>query len=550
MWTLLLLLPVPAAAQQAPATPVSEPRTFLVFFRGAAVGRENLTLRVNQDGSTTMSAQVLLGAPLNVTSRRAEVRYRADWVPMTLVLDANVNNNAVTLSTEFSNSLAASESRENDRTAIASNPISPNTFPLPNIFYTAYEAVGRRLAAGGDTTGEFHAFVAPGVDVPFRVSSASRGQMQTGTATFPVRRYVLAFTNPTGEVLVNLATDESGGLVRLTAEAQGLDVVREDLATPTARTQMHANPGDEQVMIPGPGFNIGATLTRPAGTALPARLPAVVLLAGSGANDRDEFMSGIPILGQLAGSLAQAGFLVVRYDKRGNGQSGGRAESATLNDYADDARTVVNWLSRRRDVDSKRIAVIGHSEGGWVALLAASREGKIAAVAAMAAPATTGAELVLWQQERALDLINAPAAEREQKIALQKQIQSAVVTGRGWEGVPANLRRQADTPWFQSFLAYNPATVIDDVKQPMLFVQGDLDRQVPADHLNRLADLARKTSKSKSIDAVSVRGVNHLLIPATTGEVTEYATLPDRNVSRDVSAAVAGWLTKTFAAVR
>lgn len=533
MWTLLLLLPIPAAAQQAVPTPAPEPRSFLVFFRGAAVGREDLTFRREPDGSTTLSAQAQFGAPLNVTTRRAEARYRPDWAPLALVLDASINNTPVTLNTDFN-----------------ATPVAPGTFALPNIFFTAYEAVGRRLAAGGDTSGEFHAFVAPGVDVPFRVRSSSRGQMQTGTATFAVRRYVLAFTNPTGEVLVNLATDDDGGLVRLTSESQGLDVVREDLATPTARTQMHANPGDEQVMIPGPGFSIGATLTRPSGASLPARLPAVVLLAGSGANDRDEFVAGIPILGQLAGSLAEAGFLVVRYDKRGHGQSGGRAESATLNDYADDARTVVNWLSRRRDVDPKRIALAGHSEGAWVALLAASREGKVAAVAALAAPATTGAELVLWQQERALELINAPAAEREQKIALQKQIQAAVLTGRGWEGVPANLRRQADTPWFQSLLAYNPATVVDDVKQPMLFLQGDLDRQVPIEHLNRLADLGRKTSKSKAVEAVSIRGVNHLLVPAVTGEVTEYPALTDRNVSRDVSSALAGWLTKTFAATR
>jgi fermentation-respiration switch protein FrsA (DUF1100 family) len=84
----------------------------------------------------------------------------------------------------------------------------------------------------------------------------------------------------------------------------------------------------------------------------------------------------------------------------------------------------------------------------------------------------------------------------------------------------------------------------------MLFVHGALDKQVFVEHVERLSDLARKESKSKSVEVVVVRGVNHLLVPAVTGEVNEYGTLPDRNVSKDVTMAVADWLTKTFAAIR
>ena len=142
-------------------------------------------------------------------------------------------------------------------------------------------------------------------------------------------------------------------------------------------------------------------------------MPAVILLAGPGAADRDGIVAGIPTLGQLAGAIADAGFLAVRYDKRGYGQSGGRAESATLSDYADDARSVFTWLRNRRDVDPDRIAVLGHSEGAWVALLAASRERRIAGVVAIAAPSSTGAELVLEQQRYVLDQSKAsPIARR------------------------------------------------------------------------------------------------------------------------------------------
>jgi dipeptidyl aminopeptidase/acylaminoacyl peptidase len=309
--------------------------------------------------------------------------------------------------------------------------------------------------------------------------------------------------------------------------------------------QLHSNPGDEPVIIPAVGFNLGGTITKPKSAA--PRVPAVILVAGYGVSDRDGFVAGIATLGQLAGAVADAGFLAVRYDKRGFGQSGGRAESATLQDYSDDIRAVVRWLRTRKDVDPDRIAVIGHDDGAWVALQAAAKENRLAAVVSIAGPASTGAALVLEQQQAALDQLKLSPEEREKRIALQTQIQNAVLTGEGWESIAPELRRQADTPWFQSLLAFNPATVVDDVRQPILFVHGDLDRQVPVAHVTQLSDAARK-GRSRAVDVVTVRGVNHLLVPAITGDVQEYLNLTDRTVSADVRAAVTGWLTKTFAA--
>jgi pimeloyl-ACP methyl ester carboxylesterase len=212
---------------------------------------------------------------------------------------------------------------------------------------------------------------------------------------------------------------------------------------------------------------------------------------------------------------------------------------------------VVRWLANRRDVDRDRIAVLGYGEGAWVAMLAAARERRrVAAVVSIAAPASTGAELVLEQQQQSLEQLNAPQADRDAKIALQRQINVAVMTGKGWEAIPVEIRRQADTPWFQSLLSYNPARVLEDVRAPMLFVHGQLDRQVDVSHLDKLAALARTESDSEAVAVVSDRGVNHLLVPAQTGAVAEYGSLTDRNVSRDVTTAVNDWLTKTFAAIR
>lgn len=523
----LLLLAGPAAAQQ-PAAAQGDTRTYLIFVGASAVGREELTVTSDSDG-VTLSGRTTIGPPANITTRRAEIRYRRDWTPVSVDIDATLNNTPLV----FQATLDAP---------------APRTFILPNALLTANEALGRWLATSADMTGEMRAFLAPGVTIPFRVASTGTERMQAGTAAFDVRTYDLRFSNPDGETAIALATTTEGALVRMSVPSQGVEIIRQDLANALTRRQTFSHPGDESVMIPAAGFNLGATLTRPSGANLPARLPAVVLLAGSGANDRDGTAAGIPIIGQIAGALADAGFLVVRYDKRGSGQSGGRTESATLSDFAEDARAVVNWLRRRDDVDDDRIAVIGHSEGAMVALLAAARERRIRAVGAIAAPSGTGAELILEQQQHALDVINAPAAEREAKVALQRQIQDAVLTGRGWDGVPADLRRQADTPWFQSLLAWDARTVLEDVRQPLLLVYAELDRQVPIAHAARMSTLAQTESDSDAVELVTVRGVNHLLVPATTGEASEYLTLTDRNVSRDVTMAITGWLNKTFAA--
>ena len=221
------------------------------------------------------------------------------------------------------------------------------------------------------------------------------------------------------------------------------------------------------------------------------RLPAVVLIAGSGLTDRDETVAGIPIFGQLARGLVEAGFVVVRYDKRGVGQSGGRAESATLVDYAEDARAVVRWLERRPEVDKDRLALVGHSEGAAVAMLLAAREDRVKAAALVAGPGTTGAELVLEQQRHQLDLMKwtTPSARRRSRCRSRSRPRCS--RARAGMACPTTLRRAADTPWFQSLLAFDPARVMKDVDQPLLIVQGELDTQVPPHHADKLLALAQ-----------------------------------------------------------
>jgi pimeloyl-ACP methyl ester carboxylesterase len=546
-WAFLLLLATGAQAQEALAPPS---RGYTIFLKGTPIGREDVTVRTDAAGVSIVS-QGRMSVPSSVTTRRVEVRYSPDWTPVGFALDATVNGGDVTATSTFAGNVVRTNGTQGGGPYSREHTISPQAVVLlPNSFFGAFEAVSRRLvnSPGG---AELRAYVLPQGETVIKMVSAVTERIQVGKDVFDVWHYEALWQIPgSNDLGLSITAMKDGSLVRFTVPSQGLDVVRADVAASTSRTQVFSNPGDEPVTIPATGFNIGATITRPASPVPDTRLPAVILLAAGGINDRDGQAHGVPTLGQLAGAIAKAGYLVVRYDKRGFGQSGGRSESSTLADQAEDVRSVVRWLNERKDVDPKRIAVAGHSEGAWVGLLAASRERRIAAVVSLASAGTTGAEFVLAQQQKALEQSSLSPQDRTARVALQKQIHSAVLSGKGWEGVPPNLRKEADTPWMQSVLLFDPARTLEDVRQPILFVHGAIDHEVEASNAERLAEIARKESKSKSVELVVVRGVNHLLTPAVTGEVKEYASLDDRTVSRDVTETVNNWLAKTFAAIR
>jgi hypothetical protein len=253
------------------------------------------------------------------------------------------------------------------------------------------------------------------------------------------------------------------------------------------------------------------------------------------------------VLGHLAADLVKAGFLVVRYDRRGIGQSGGRAETATIDDYASDVRAVIAWLDRQRqEVDRRRIALVGHGDGAWIAMRAADRDNRVAALALVSAISTTGADYTLEQQRRLLEDLKTTDAERQAKIDLQQRVNEAALKGTGWSELPENVRAAADTPWFQSFLAFDPARVLRDLREPILVVHGELDTEVPPRHADRLAELARTRRRKVDTELIKVPGVNHLLVPATSGRDKEYAPLADTRVSPAVTAAIAAWLSRVM----
>jgi len=543
-----LALPLAAAAQQPPVPPALQEAgatSFTIFLRGVPIGTEQIAVNRLAAGWTIVSTG-RLGAPIDIVARRLQVRYTPEWRPIELALDSTVRGQAQTIRTVVEGTTAKSDLVVAGQATEKTDTVDPNALLLlPTGFFGPYEALAAHLktAAAGS---EMPVYLVPQASIRVRIGESSGEQIQTAARLVAARRTHITLVLTGAQIDADLWTDDAGRMIRFSVPAQSLEVAREDIAAVSSRSVTISRPNDEQVNIPSNGFSLVGTLSRPT-QASGTRLPAVVLVGGSGPTDRDSVLSGIPVLGQIAGALADAGFIVVRYDKRGIGQSGGRTESASLNDYSEDVRATVKALADRKDVDPKRIAAIGHSEGGLVALMAAAKDKRIGAVGLIATPGITGADILLAQQQRLLSRMKLSPEEKQSKIDAQKKIHEAVMTGKGLELLPPDIRRSVDNAEFQSLLMSDPAKLVENVRQPLLIVQGDLDTQVEPQNADKLEALARKRKNAPPVEVVKVPGINHLLVAATTGEADEYGTLKDKQVSQVLTQAIVTWLNKTLA---
>jgi pimeloyl-ACP methyl ester carboxylesterase len=524
----LILLAVTDVSAQ-----VSAANTFRVFVRGAESGIEEVTLFELPQG-WTLRGSVKMRAPISAAIDYWEARYDRNWRPLELTINVTEDSVRRTLHSTFNGAIASIDVSQNDQIERRTVTVAPDAVVLPGLVFGAYEALAARLS-NSQRGASFPALIAENT-VTITVNNVTPETIQVPGRTISARRWTLHLGGDGSKVNMNLEVwTEASRLLRIDMPSRMLSVLRDDIAGVSARVVSMARANDETVQIPANGFSLAATISRPAAATAsttppgsktaPARLPAVVLISGSSPTDRDEVVSGIPIFAELANVLADEGFLVVRYDERGVGQSGGRAETATLDEFALDARAVIASLSKRKDVDPKRISVIGYGEGGWIALIAAAREQRIAAITLVATPATSGSELVLEQQRAFLDRSGSAGTDRQSAIERQKAIIAAVITGKGWENITLDVRRRVDTPLYRSFLTFEPAQTIARVKQPMLVVHPALAREVGPHHGEQVAQFGRTRPRSPATEFMPV-----------TGERPDAEAIP----------AVASWLKATL----
>jgi len=326
----------------------------------------------------------------------------------------------------------------------------------------------------------------------------------------------------------------------------------------------------EEVIIPQKkdSLFLSGTFTLPDGKGV---FPAVVLIAGSGPNDRDETLFGHKPFLVISDFLTRQGFAVLRYDKRGVGKSTGDYSKATIRDFAEDAKAVVEYLRQRKEIHSSHIGLLGHSEGAIVAPMVAANSNTVHFMVLMAGPGTKGIDVIMDQNENAM---KTQGMEPETMVKLQqinREMFESLLTWDGseshrtalrdklsylWEQLPIltklkvkkepYLRSQFNaliTPWYRSFLATDPAVYLEKVSCPVLAINGEKDTQVPAE--KNLTAIKKALEKGKNFRNKTqiYPGLNHLFQESITGQTDEYAK-SEQTISPLVLTDITNWMKR------
>ncbi len=316
-------------------------------------------------------------------------------------------------------------------------------------------------------------------------------------------------------------------------------------------------------------INLAGTLTLPKAKE---KSSAVILIAGSGPNDRDETIFGHKPFWVLADYLSRNGIAVLRYDKRGVEKSGGEYFTATTQDFADDAEAALNYLKSRKEIDSSNIGLIGHSEGGIIAPMIASQNKDVQFIILMAGLGVSGIELSLAQNQFAFNKASLSDKEKNSLNEILKKVFTSTENWAGyvgseaersalkdelnilWQNLPMKIRGQVSkdtfiekttaniaTPWFRHFLKIKPPIYLQKLSIPVLAINGEKDTQV--DYKSNLSAIEAALIQGDNIkyEIKTYPNLNHLFQESNTGEIDEYVKI-EQTISPKVLSDITKWI--------
>jgi fermentation-respiration switch protein FrsA (DUF1100 family) len=301
---------------------------------------------------------------------------------------------------------------------------------------------------------------------------------------------------------------------------------------------------------------LAASLTLPPGKG---PFPAVVLITGSGPQDRDESLLGHKPFLVLSDYLTRHGIAVLRADDRGTAKSTGNFETATTADFATDTEAGVAYLKTRPEIDAHRIGLIGHSEGGIIAPMIAARNPDVAFIVMMAGSGVRGDEILVAQVQAISEssgksheeAVKAGARQREiltlienekDPAALEKELKEKMA-GEVPEAQIGMEIKALTSPWFRYFMTYDPATALRKVTCPVLAIGGEKDTQVPPAQNLPAIRKALEQAGNKHFEVDELPGLNHLFQTAKTGAPGEYASI-EETISPVALDKMSSWILK------
>ena len=325
----------------------------------------------------------------------------------------------------------------------------------------------------------------------------------------------------------------------------------------------------EEVTFPNvkAGITLAGTLTMP---GKEGKYPAVILITGSGPQNRDEELLGHKPFLVLSDYLTRQGIAVLRYDDRGVGQSKGDFKSATTVDFASDVESAIAYLKTRAEILPKKIGLVGHSEGGIIAPMVAAGTKDVNFIVLLAGTGIRGDKLLLLQQELVAKAAGVPETEIQKSREINTKAFEIVIKSVNTDTLKADLRRflaktmknspdyakpkrmtdddfislqvnQITSPWMLYFIKYDPAGALVKVKCPVLAVNGEKDLQVPSKVNLPAIENALKKGGNKQVTSKEFPGLNHLFQECKTGSPTEYAEI-DQTFSPVALDFIAKWI--------
>jgi uncharacterized protein len=368
------------------------------------------------------------------------------------------------------------------------------------------------------------------------------------------------------EGTLNAARNSISGTWMQRGVTYKLEFHRSDKLLEVLRPQNPVKPypyREEELTFPNDAskISLAGTLTIPPG---PGPFPATVLVSGSGPHDRDETILGHRPFLVLADRLTRKGIAVLRFDKRGIGKSTGNYDQATSEDFAGDVEAALAFLKTRKEIDATKIGLIGHSEGGLIAPLVATRSAGVAWLVLLASPGLKGEDLLLLQSEAMLRAADVNEGEifrilafnkksyalvREEKdpSVLETKLNDLVQSTSTGASMPLNVLKSQIyvmlSPWFRSFLDYDPVPTLQKTTCPVLALNGEKDLQVPPkENLSKIKK-ALEDGGNKDFQTTEMPGLNHLFQHAQTGSPTEYGAI-EETMAPEALDSISGWIAK------
>jgi hypothetical protein len=358
-----------------------------------------------------------------------------------------------------------------------------------------------------------------------------------------------------------------------------LSLVKGDALPPPERPQEPKPPypySSEEVTFRNTeaGIDLAGTLTIPDGLG---PFSGAVLVSGSGPQDRDESLMGHKPFWVLADHLSREGIAVLRFDDRGVGSSGGEFGTATSEDFTTDALAGVEYLEDQDRIATNRVGIVGHSEGGLIAPLAATRSERVAYIVMLAGPGIPGIDILVAQGQLINRAAGAPEAAVEMNTRLQSMLadiakeepdpekagplmrsamreEIALLPQAIMELIPESqindvaintTVNQFNSPWFRFFLHYDPRPVLKQVSVPVLAIFGEKDLQVPHDLNVPEIEAAFERGNNEAATVRVLPGLNHLFQQAESGAPSEYQQI-EETFNQSALELVSSWILKQF----